>query len=116
MWEWNLLSRRWKKEHNRTNRTANSRKNLNARRLGKLQVLENIESGRDQKVEINERNEKTSQNQALYQKSLQGYKYLGINPRNIFETILIMDKGEIQTNGPEDKKIYDFAKGFTSEW
>ena len=33
----------------------------------------------------------------------------------IFKTILQMDKGRTLTNGPNDKEIYDYAQGFTSE-
>ena len=59
--------------------------------------------------------EKTFRNQALKQKSHQRKKYLGSPPCKIFGTILKMDKGRTQINGPEDKKADDDAQSLTSK-
>ena len=61
------------------------------------------------------KNEKTSKNQALHQKSYQKNTYFGSTPCNIFGTILKMVLGGIQTNETKDKKVNDHADGLTSE-
>ena len=53
-----------------------------------------------------QKNEKTSQNQALQQKYLQKNKNLGSLPCKIFWTILEINGGA-KNNGPKDKKIDD---------
>ena len=55
-----------------------------------------------------------SQNQALQQKSHQKEKHQGIPPCKILWSILKMDKGRTQSNGPNDKKILDKAQGYIS--
>ena len=48
IWHWkmcNVDNGKWEKRNDRRNKTTKSRKRQNARREGKLQVLENIGSG-----------------------------------------------------------------------
>ena len=60
-----------------------------------------------------QKNEKTSRNQAQQQKSHQRDKHQGSSLK--YSTILKMDKGGTQTNGPKDKEIDDYAPGLTPE-
>ena len=73
-------------------------------KLGKFQVLGNIGSrhhqtngdeGKNNK-RVPQKNEKTSGNQTLQ------HKYIGNIPCKIPGTILKMDQGRLQTNGPDD--------------
>ena len=59
--------------------------------------------------EMKKKNEKTSRNECLQQKSHQSDKYLGSSPSNILRTIPKMDKRETQTNEPKGKEIDDNA-------
>ena len=49
------------------------------------------------------------QNQALQQESHQRDKHLSCSPCKILGTILQIDEGRTQANGPEDKKTNDDA-------
>ena len=61
-----LMTKSGKQTYNRRNRTTKSRKNQNARRKGKLQILGNIESGNQQNSADEIKNiKRVSRNQAL---------------------------------------------------
>ena len=58
-----------------------------------------------------QKNKKTSQNQTLPQKSHQRDKHQDSPPCKILRTILNMDKGRTQTNGPKKKNVNNNAQG-----
>ena len=61
------------------------------------------------------RTKKLLKRKALGRKSHQRDKHLDSFPCKILPTIPKMDEGRTQINGPKDKKIDDYKKGFTSE-
>ena len=54
-------------------------------------------------------NEKTSRNQSLHQRN----KHLSRSTCNMLGSILKMDKGRTQANGPEDKKVDEDEREMT---
>ena len=115
---WYARNEKWEKINNGKNRTTNSKKNLNAWRKEKLQVLGDIESehhrtsGNEIKIKkrVPQMNEKASRNQTLLQKFHQKDKPSGSPLYKLFETILKMEKGRTQINAPKNKEIHDYAK------
>ena len=62
-----------------------------------------------------QKNVKASRSQVLQKKSHQRDKHLANLPCEILRTIFTMDLGGTLTNGPEDKKIDEYAPGLTSK-
>ena len=82
-----------------------------------LGILEKIQSNKQRwkKRMTTKKNEKNSAYQTLLQKFHQRNKYMGCHPFKIVGTILKMNKGVIETNGPNDNKIDAYEQGLTSE-
>ena len=64
---------------------------------------------------VSQKNEKTSRNQSILQKSHERNKHLVCPSRKILGTILEVDEGRTSTNGPKNKKTRDDAYGLTSQ-
>ena len=107
---------KWKKKNNGMNRTAESVKNQNALRKGKLQVLGNIGSGHHQ-TSGEKIKEYLRRTRKLLETKLYSRNFLKIidNWAFLLGIILKVDKGGTQTNEPEGKKVQDDALGLTSE-
>ena len=118
--KWTMIIRKSGKREITEGIELPNKKNRNAGRKGKLQVLGNIRSGHHQ-TEMKEKlprvlqtSEKTSLNQTLLQKSHKRDKHLGSPSWRVLGTILRMNKGRTSTNEPEDKKVDDDAQSLTS--
>ena len=94
------------------NRTTKSRK---IRTLGKMKTYKYLgifkadaikQAEMKEKIlkRVTQKNEKTTQNQTIQQKSHQRDKYLDCLYRKIFGTILKVDQRRTSTNGQENKK------------
>ena len=75
-----------------------------------MQVHGNIGSGHHQTS-----GDETSGKQSQQQKSHQKDKHQGSTSYKILWTILKMDKGGTQRNGPKDKEIDDYAQDLKSK-
>ena len=105
-------NKKCKKSDNGRNRTSNSRKNQNAHKKGNLQVLRNI-GGRHHQIS-GDKIKKWKKGYLRLTRKLLETKLCSrnlrkgiINPCKIPGTILKMNEGITQTNGPEKKKNID---------
>ena len=109
---------KWEKRNNGKNETVKPRKNQNACRKGKLPVVGNTGSEHHQTRFLKRVPQKNKKN---FSKpiSADGISSKGLKPgqfnREIFWTILKMDKEETHTNEPDDQRAYDGVQGLTSE-
>ena len=103
------------KRDNGRNRTAKSRKNQNARRKENLKVQGILEVDTIKQVKMKEkikiknlrRTRKLLETKLCIRNLIKVINTWGPPPCNILRTILKMDEGIIQTNGPVDKKTND---------
>ena len=90
---------------------------------GKLEVLSNVRDRRHKTIRyerqnnkrVSQKNEKTSRNQALQQKSFESDRYLSVFTCTILATILEMDEGRTSRNGSEYKRDNGYAQAFIPE-
>ena len=113
---------KWKKTNNGRNRTTKSGKNQNDQRKGNLQVIGNIGSGHyrtsgdERKIKKEDLTQARKQLETkLCKRNLIKWVNTWVGPPcMILGSILEMDEGRTQTNGPEDKKDNDDTQCLTS--
>ena len=81
----------------------------NHKYLGILEVDPIKQVQMKETIRVSQKNKKASPNQALQLKSHQRDKQLHCPPCKILGTILKMDKGGTQFDGPKDKKMDNYA-------
>ena len=115
--------KKWIKTNNGRNKTTKSRKKQKARKKEKLQVLGNIGSGnnetsrdeRKSKIRVPQMNEKIFETKLCSWNFIKGINTWAVPFVRYSRPFLKMDKRRTQTNGPEEKKVDDYAKGFIFE-
>ena len=93
-------------------RTLREKKNDNYLRKSEADIIKQTDIKEKRKSQTNE---KDSRNQTLLQEYHKRDKPLGCLLCNILRTILKLDKGGSQKNGPEDKKVDDDIQVLTSK-